>query len=288
MRDSARPAYARYGRLETAAGSALLIIAALSFAFPIIWSTLSSFKSTGSIATTRYPLSLWSFLPPSPTLENYSYLFGPLNFQKNLANTLIVSACQVTLSVIASTLAGYAFGRLRFPGRDLLFALVLSSTFAPPEVILVPLYQVVTGLGLTSTYAGLFLPFICQPFGIFLMRQSFMQIPTELDDAARIDGATTWQLFWMISLPNVRSALATLVLIQFIWSWNAYMWPLVIMQDTSKQIAQVTLTAMRSSQNFPMDGPLFAGITVMTIPLVVLAIALQKYYVRGLLTSGIK
>ncbi len=253
-----------------------------------MWSTLSSFKSTASIAATRYPLSLWSFLPPAPTLENYSFLFGPLGFQVNLANTLIVSACQVTLSVITSTLAGYAFARLRFPGRDLLFVLALSSTFAPLEVIVVPLYHVVTALGLTSTYAALFLPFICQPFGIFLMRQSFAQIPDELDDAAYIDGATSWQRFWMIALPNVRPALATLLLIQFIWSWNAYMWPLVIMQDPSKQIAQVTLASMRSSQNFPMDGPIFAGITVMTIPLVVLAIALQKYYVRGLMTSGIK
>jgi ABC-type glycerol-3-phosphate transport system permease component len=288
MHDSEQPPHVRYGKLQLATGTALLVLATIAFAFPIVWSTLSSFKSTDSIAATRYPLSLWSFLPPSPTLQNYGYLFGPLDFQRNLANTLIVSACQVTLSVIASTLAGYAFGRLTFPCRNLLFALALSSTFAPLEVTLVPLYQVVTGLGLTSTYAALFLPFICQPFGIFLMRQSFMQIPRELDDAARMDGATTWQSFWMISLPNVRPALATLVLIQFIWSWNAYTWPLVIMQDPAKQIAQVTLAAMSSSQNFPMDGPIFAGITVMTIPLVVLAIALQKFYVRGLMTSGIK
>jgi ABC-type glycerol-3-phosphate transport system permease component len=278
----------RYGRLELVSGTAVLVLVAIVFAFPIVWSTLSSFKSTDSIAATRYPLSIWSFLPPAPTLENYGYLFGQLGFQINLANTLIVSFCQVTLSVMASTVAGYAFGRLRFPGRDLLFALALASTFAPLEVILTPLYQVVTGLGLASTYAGLFLPFVSQPFGIFLMRQSFMQIPNELDEAARMDGATVWQLFWMIALPNVRPALATLVLIQFIWSWNIYAWPLVIMQDPSKQVAQVALASMRSSQNFPMDGPIFAGITVMTIPLVILALTLQKYYVRGLMASGIK
>jgi len=287
MSDGGSPVI-RYGKPETALAVAFLIVVTVAFAFPIVWSTLSSFKSTASIAATRYPLSLWSFVPPSPTFENYGYLFGPLGFQGNLANTLIVSVCQVTLAVIVSTLAGYAFGRLRFPGRDLLFALVLASTFAPLEIILVPLYQVVSGLGLTSTYPAIFLPFICQPFGIFLMRQSFAQIPDELHEAAHIDGATTWQHFWTIALPNVRPALATLVLIQFIWSWNVYMWPLVIMQNPSRQIAQVTLASMRSSQNFPMDGPIFAGITVMTIPLVVLAIALQKYYVRGLMTSGLK
>ena len=264
------------------------MVVAFLFAFPIAWATLTSFKSTPEIVATRYPLSWASFVPPHPTLENYGLLFGQLNFARYLGNTLIASSGQVILAVITSTLAGYAFARLRFPGRDYIFAATLLTSFVPLEVILVPLYQVVTGMGLAGTYPALFLPFSCQPFGIFLMRQSFSAIPQELDDAARVDGAGTWMIFRRIALPNVKPALATLVLIQFIWSWSAYLWPLVIMPDPKKQIAQVMLAGLKSSPNFPLDGPLFAGVTVVTIPLVALAIVLQRYYVRGLMTSGIR
>ena len=237
---------------------------------------------------TRYPLSFWSFFPPQPTLENYVSLFQELNFGRHILNTGIASGGQVLRVGITSTPAGYAFARPRFPGRDLIFGLTLLTAFIPLEVILVPLYQVVSGMGLTSTYPALFLPFAAQPFGIYLMRQSFSQIPTELDDAARVDGAGTWRIFWRVALPNVKPALATLVLIQFIWSWNAYLWPLVIMQDPNKQIVQVMLAGLKSSPNYSLDGPLFAGLTFVTVPLIVMAIVLQRYYVRGLMTSGIR
>ncbi|MCX8571498.1 MULTISPECIES: carbohydrate ABC transporter permease [Hyphomicrobiales] len=269
-------------------GSLSLLLIAFVFAFPVVWAALTSFKSTASVIATRYPLSVWSFFPPEPTLENYSALFTELNFGRYLFNTAIASGGQVILVVITSTLAGYAFARLRFPGREVLFALTLLTAFIPLEVILVPLYQVVSGMGLTSTYPALFLPFAAQPFGIYLMRQSFMQIPTELDDAARVDGAGTWRIFWRIAMPNVKPALATLVLIQFIWSWNAYLWPLVIMQDPNRQIVQVMLAGLKGSPNYSLDGPLFAGLTFVTVPLIVMAIVLQRHYVRGLMTSGIR
>lgn len=266
----------------------LMLAIAVVFAFPILWAALESFKSTADVLATRYPLSWKSFIPPRWTLEDYGLLFGEINFQRSLLNTLIASVGQVVLAVITSTLAGYAFARLRFPGRDGLFALLLMTSFVPLEVILVPLYNVVAGMGLTSTYLALFLPFACNPFGIYLMRQSFLSIPPALDDAARVDGASTWRIFWRIAMPNVRPALATLVLIQFIWSWNNYLWPLVIMQKPERQIAQVALASLQATPNYPLDGPLFAGATVVTVPLVILAIVLQRYYVRGLMTSGIR
>jgi ABC-type glycerol-3-phosphate transport system permease component len=265
-----------------------MLAIALIFIFPIAWAALESFKSTPDVLATRYPLTWKSFIPPRWTLENYGLLFGQIDFQRSLLNTIIASIGQVTLAVITSTLAGYAFARLRFPGRDWTFALLLVTAFVPLEVILVPLYNVVAGMGLTSTYLALFLPFACNPFGIYLMRQSFLSIPAALDDAARVDGASTWRIFWRIALPNVRPALATLVLVQFIWSWNNYLWPLVIMQKPERQIAQVALASLQANQNYPLDGPLFAGATVVTLPLVALAIALQRYYVRGLVSSGIR
>jgi ABC-type glycerol-3-phosphate transport system permease component len=267
---------------------AICLLVGLLFFFPILWAALMSFKSTPAIIAERFPLTWKSVLPTSPTIDNYVTLFTSIGFGRSLLNTMIASLGQVSASVIVATLAGYAFARLRFPGRDLLFALILSTAFVPLETILVPLYNVARALGLTSTYPALFLPFIANPFGIYLMRQSFAEIPVELDDAAHIDGASRWRVFWRIALPNVKPALATLVLIQFIWSWNNYLWPLVIIQNPNMQIAQVSLAALKSIPNFPMDGPLFAGATILTVPLVLLAIVLQRYYVRGLMTSGIR
>jgi ABC-type glycerol-3-phosphate transport system permease component len=273
---------------RTVFGAIALLLVAIVFAFPIIWSALSSLKSTDDVVKYRYPLSIWTFLPPFPTFENYTALFTQLNFGRTLLNTIIASGGQVIIAVLTSTLAGYAFARLRFPLRNTIFVILLLTSFVPLEVILVPLYEVVRGMALVSTYPALFLPFACSPFGIFLMRQAFQSIPVELDDAARVDGASTLKIFWRIALPNVKPALATLVLIQFIWSWNAYLWPLVIIQDPNMQIAQVAIAGFKSVPNFPLDGPLFAGVTVVTIPLVAIAIVLQRYYVRGLMSSGIR
>jgi len=280
---------ARLASVRRHTGTIVLIaLIGIIFVFPIFWAASSSFKSTDDIITGTYPLSLSSFLPVRPTFENYFYLFTELNFQRNLLNTLIAACGQVGIAVIASSLAGYAFARLNFPGNRLIFGLLLLTAFIPIEAIIVPLYRIMQWLGLVSTYPALFLPFACNPFGIFLMRQAFRDIPLEMEEAARIDGAGPFRVFLTIALPNVKPTLATLVLIQFIWSWNAYLWPLVIMQDPEKQIAQVAIANLKSIPNFPMDGPLFAAATAVTAPLVILSIVLQRYYVRGLVSSGMK
>jgi multiple sugar transport system permease protein len=269
-------------------GIASLVLVGGVFVFPILWAALLSLKSTHALITQQVPLTWGSIIPLHPTFENYRMLFGELGFQRNLLNSLIAGAGQVTLAVVTSSLAGYAFARLKFRGRDALFALLLLTAFIPVESIIVPLYQIVQGLGLVSTYTALCLPFAGSPFGIYLMRQSFREIPIELEEAARIDGAGPLRIFFGIALPNVLPSLATLILIQFIWSWNAYIWPLVIIQEPSRQIAQVAIAALKSVPNAPMDGPLFAAATAATLPLVALATALQRYYVRGLVSSGLK
>lgn len=278
----------RAAMLRRGAVIALIVLIGSIFIFPILWAVLSSFKSIHEIVTGTYPLSWRSFIPVRPTFENYTYLFGELNFQRNVVNTLIVAVGQVTLAVITSSLAGYAFARLEFPGSNWLFALLLLTAFVPVEALIVPLYRVMQSIGLTSTYVGLFLPFSCSPFGIYLMRQAFRTIPKEMEEAARLDGAGPLRIFFSIALPNVGPTLATLVLIQFIWSWNNYLWPLVIMQNPEKQIAQVAIVNLKSVPQYPLDGPLFAAVTAVTVPLIVLSIVLQRYYVRGLVTSGMK
>jgi ABC-type glycerol-3-phosphate transport system permease component len=203
-------------------------------------------------------------------------------------NTLIAASGQVTGALLTSTLAAFVFARMRFPGRDVLFAFTMLTAFVPFDVVVVPLYVVMRTLGLVSTYWALFLPFSFSPFGIFLMRQAFLEVPRELDEAATIEGASYLRIFWSIILPNARPALVTLALIQFMWSWNSYLWPLVIMQDPNRQVVQVTIAKFRTVANYPLFGELFAAAAAATIPILILFFLLQRYYVRGMLVSGMK
>jgi ABC-type glycerol-3-phosphate transport system permease component len=255
---------------------------------PFAWMFLTSLKATEDVFRYTSPLTWKTFLPPAPTLANYVSIFTTWNFQRDLLNTLIAAAGQVIGACALSTLAAYVFARLTFPGRDVLFAITMLTAFVPFDVIVVPLYVVMRSLNLVSTYPALFLPFIFSPFGIFLMRQAFMEIPRELDESARIEGASLLQVFWYIILPNAKPAIVTLALVEFMWAWNSYLWPLVIMQDPNKQVVQVTIAKFRTVANFPLFGELFAAATAATIPVLILFFLLQRYYVRGMLMSGMK
>jgi ABC-type glycerol-3-phosphate transport system permease component len=279
----------RRGRRERSVlGTAVLLGFGCAFAFPLVWMVLSSFKSTNAFLADAYPLSWKTFFPEHPTTSNYSYLFGTLGFGKNIVNTFIASVGQITGAVILSTLAGYAFAKVRFPFRGLVFAVCLAPAFIPTEAIVFPLYSVSQSLGLTSTYPVLFLPFVANALCIFLMRQSFAEVPDELLDAGKVDGAGPFRTFWHIALPSVKPAIATVVLVQFIWSWGSYFWPLIAMQDPTKQVAQVAMAGYTAGQNQPLFGEMFAAATVLTIPVVLLAITLQRYYVRGLMSSALR
>jgi ABC-type glycerol-3-phosphate transport system permease component len=267
-----------------------LAMTAIAFIFltPFVWMFLTSFKPTVDVFRYTVPLSWMTFIPPAPTLENYVSIFTTWNFHRDLMNTLIAAGGQVIGACVTSTLAAFVFARMRFRGRDVLFAFTMLTAFVPFDVVVVPLYIVMRSLGLVSSYWALFLPFSFSPFGIFLMRQSFLEIPRELDEAATIEGANLFQVFWHIILPNTKAALVTLALIQFMWSWNSYLWPLVIMQDPNKQVVQVTIAKFRTIANFPLFGELFAAASAATIPLLILFFLLQRYYVRGVLVSGMK
>jgi ABC-type glycerol-3-phosphate transport system permease component len=189
---------------------------------------------------------------------------------------------------VTCSLAAFVFARTRFRGRDTLFALSMLTAFVPFDVVVVPLYSVVRSLDLVSTYAALFLPFVASPFGVFLMRQAFLEIPRDLDEAATVEGASLFQIFRHVVLPNGRPALVTLALVQFMWAWNSFLWPLVVMQDRTKQVVQVTISTFRTAANYPLYGELFAASTAATVPILILFFLLQRYYVRGMLMSGMK
>jgi ABC-type glycerol-3-phosphate transport system permease component len=263
-------------------------LAALAFAFPFLWMLVNSLKSTTSILQDTVLFSWRSIVPTAPSFDNYRTVFGDLAFGHALLNSLVVACGQVVCSVVVATLAGYGFAARRFRGSKVLFALCMSAAFIPVEAILLPLYRLTEDMGLLSTSLGLFLPFVFHPLGMFVMQQAFSELPAEMFEAARLDGAGRFREFLRIALPNVLPGIATVVIVQFIWSSNNYLWPLVAMQDPSGQVAQVVLGSYQSVPNHPMVGEMFAASTVLTVPVVLVGVVLQRYYVRGLVSSSVK
>lgn len=265
-----------------------MIVIFVLFVTPFVWMVASAFKSQNDIFKDLFPLSIWTFLPNQPTLDNFASVLGERGLGKNLLNSAIVAVAQVVLTAVVCSMAAFAFARLHFWGRDPLFGLVLIAALIPFEVNMVPLYQVVRGMGLQSTYWALFLPWIANPFGIFLLRQAFLEVPRDYEDAAFIDGASHLQVFWHVILPLARPALVTLVLLTFLWSWNAFLWPLIVMQDPSKQVVQVAIAGFNAPEVIPAWGDIFAASTVATLPVLALFLALQRHYIRGMALSGMK
>ncbi|SMF59164.1 putative chitobiose transport system permease protein [Xaviernesmea oryzae] len=267
-----------------------LVIALILCCFlaPYAWIVASSFKNQLTLFNDVTPLSWKAFLPVGGTIENYQSLFKRTNVLTALANTAIVAGGQVALTLLLCSMAAYSLTRVSFPGAKIVFVLILLTFLLPIEALMVPLYQVVSGLGLSNTLLGVMIPWVASPFGLFLLKQAFEELPVELEDAARIDGAGHVRIFFSIVLPNVKVPMLTLGLITFLFSWNSFLWPLVIVQDPANQVIQVAIAQQGSPTQLPNWGETFAGATVATLPLILLFLLLQKYFTQGMTTSGIK
>ncbi|HEY0122459.1 MAG TPA: carbohydrate ABC transporter permease [Rhizobium sp.] len=268
--------------------SAIILIIVCCFLAPYAWIVSSSFKSQLTLFGDVTPLSWRAFFPVHGTIENYQTLFARTNVLSALLNTAIVAGGQVLFTLLLCSMAAYALTRISFPGAKLVFGLILITFLLPIEALMVPLYQVVSGLGLSNTLLGVMIPWVASPFGLFLLKQAFEELPVELEDAARIDGAGHARIFWSIVLPNVKVPMLTLGLITFLFSWNSFLWPLVIVQDPARQVIQVAIAQQGSPTQLPNWGETFAGATVATLPLIILFLLLQKYFTQGMATSGIK
>jgi ABC-type glycerol-3-phosphate transport system permease component len=269
--------------------SGLILVAVLAvFALPYLWIVSSGFKFQTDIFKDMAPVSWKTFLPIGAVMDNFEQLFNEKGVGRALANSLMVAAIEVIGALIVCTLAAYALTRIRFRGRGIIFALILATFMLPVEAMVVPMYRVISGLGIQDTLWAVALPGVASVFGLFLLRQAFEQIPAELDEAARIDGAGHIRVFWSVILPNVRTALATLILIKFLFSWNAFLWPLVAIQTQENQVIQVAVAHSAAPDYLPNWGLTFAGAAIATVPLVILFLFLQRYFVRGLATTGMK
>lgn len=250
---------------------------------PFMWMALSSVKGEGEIR--RVPPTWW---PEAPTLDNFRELFDRLDFAQFFTNSAVVAIVVTLGNLIFCSMLGYALAKFEFAGRKALFWLVLGTLMIPGMVTLVPLFVLVANMGMVNTYMGLILPFLAAPFGVFLMRQFFLAMPDELIDAARVDGAGEFRIFYKIVMPLARPALAVLAILTFLGSWNSFLWPLVVATTEDKYTLPVALALYSTGQNQTDYGLLLAGAVVVVVPVLVVFLLLQRYFVQGVTMTGIK
>ncbi|SDT57937.1 carbohydrate ABC transporter permease [Jiangella sp. DSM 45060] len=261
----------------------VLAVGVLAMALPFVWMVLSSVKPKAEV---RSIPPTW--LPETFTLENYRELFDRLRFPTYFLNSAIVAIVVTAGNLVFGSMLGYALAKLDFRGKRVVFALVLGTLMVPGMVTFVPLFVLVSNMGLTNTFPGLILPYLVGPLGVFLMRQYFLGLPDELIQAARVDGAGELRIFWSVMLPLTGPALATLGILTFLSSWNNFLWPLVVAQTEDMYTLPVALALYSVGQNATQYGLLLAGAVVVVVPVIVLFLAVQRYFVQGIAMTGIK
>jgi len=260
----------------------LVAVAAALTVLPLVWMLATSLAPPGAAGRGALPL-----VGVAPTLEHYRTLFTRLDAARAALNSTLVASSVTALSLLLNSLAGYAFARLRFRGRDALFRLLLAGMIIPGQVAMLPLFLLLKAMGLVNTYAGVVVPGMASVFGIVLVRQYVLSIPEALLDAARVDGAGEWRIYWSIVRPLCTPLLATLAVFSFLGAWNDFLWPLIILSDAELYTLPVALANLLGEH--VQDAELMmAGAVVTVVPVIVVFLALQRYYIAGILRGGLK
>ncbi len=259
-----------------------LVLFALVSLGPLLWMASVSFMPTGEAS--QYPPPL---LPSAWTTANYHELFARTGMASHFANSLLVSLAVTLGSLLVNTLAGYAFAKLRFVGRERIFQVLLAALVIPAQVAMLPLFLLMKQLHLVNSFGGVILPALASVFGIFLVRQYARSIPDELLEAARIDGAGEMRIFFQIVLPMLKPVLVTLTIFTFMGAWNDFMWPLIVLTDQEHYTLPVALASL-SREHIQDIELMMAGAVVTVIPVLLLFLALQRYYIQGLLLGSVK
>ena len=269
-------------RMQTWLVNGALWAAAAITLFPLFWMVSVSLMPTGASSASPPPI-----LPAHVTFEHYRELFSSQHMGRYFLNSLIVATSATLLALLLNGMAGYAFAKLRFRGREGLYRLLLGGLLVPGQVTMIPLFGLLKYLGLVNTYAGAILPGVASIFGIFLVRQYALSIPDELLDAARIDGASEWRLFRSIVVPVLTPILVTLGVFVFLATWNDFMWPMIVLSDRDMQTLPVALAGM--SREYVQDNELtMAGAVITVLPVLTLFLALQRFYLRGIMVGSVK
>jgi multiple sugar transport system permease protein len=263
----------------------VLILASLLYFVPFIWSFSTSLKTLPETVG----FDLW---PDDPSLRAYREALSTFNFARYAANTAILATAVTLFNVFLASLGGYAFARLRFPGREILFMIVLATLMIPDQLRLVPVYQMlidfpVTGWNLISTYQGFVLINIVTATNLFLMRQYFLTIPRDYEEAAKLDGAGYFKTYWRIMLPLAGPALAAVTILQFQGTWNEFFWALILLQDEAKYTLSIGIAQFRF-QYQTLWPELMAASLIAIAPVVVIYVVFQRYFIAGVTAAGVK
>lgn len=261
---------------------ALLILGAIIMVFPFFWQVMTSFKDFAQ-ATTVPPV----WIPTEWHWENFAKVFEAMPFAQMFGNSVLITVVRTLAQVIFCTMAGYAFARMQFPGRNILFVLFLSVLMIPGQLFLLPQFEIMKTLGLIDTLAAIVLPGLISAFGTFLMRQFFMGLPRDIEEAARIDGANQWQIFWRIMVPLAKPGIIALTVFMVLGAWNEMLWPLIVTTSSENMPLTVGLTTLKGMNvtDYPM---LMAGSLLATLPMVLVFMVLQRQFIQGIAFTGSK
>jgi len=258
----------------------ILFLGGLGMIFPFVWMIASSLKQASEI----YSLSL---VPANPTVDNYRTVLQETEFVRWFANSLIIAAITTVSVAFFDSLAGYTLAKFQFPGRQLIFLMILSTLMVPTEMLVIPWYLMSINLHWSDSYWGIMFPGVISAFGVFLMRQFFSSVPNELLDAGRIDGFSEFGLFWRIALPLVKPALAALCIFTFLGNWNAFLWPLIVTRSTEMRTLPVGI-AFFSSESGSAFELIMTAAALGTLPVLIIFAIFQKQIIRGIALTGLK
>jgi multiple sugar transport system permease protein len=272
--------------LVRSAGNTALVLLALLWLAPGFWALVTSFKITPRILD---PVPFW--LPVPATFDQYvGVLSGTRSAAMTIAigNSTLVSVLTTLGTVAVCALTAYPLARMTFPGRDILFGVIVGSMMVPNVITIVPLYLLMVDLGWLNSYQALIAPSMCSGFGVFILRQFFLSMPVEIEDAARIDGAGSWQIFTRLLLPLSKPALGALALFTFMASWNDFTWPLIVMTKVERFTLPVALSLIRGNYQADSFGPIMAGAVISAIPLLIVFLVANRQIIEGVQFSGLK
>ena len=261
---------------------ATLGLGAIVTLVPLVWMVSASLMPAGESNAMPPP-----FFPRTVTFEHYAHLLSGLNLTRHLANSTVIAVLTTLLSLVVNSMAGYAFAKLRFPGRERLFRWLLAGLVIPAQVAMLPLFLLLKGMGLVNTMWAVIIPGLASVFGIFLIRQYALGIPNDLLDAARVDGAGEFRIFRTVVLPVLRPILGTLAAFTFLSSWNDFMWPLIVLSDDRKYTLPVALANL-SGEHVQDTELMMAGAVLTILPVILVFLALQRSYIRGIMMGSVK
>ena len=249
---------------------------------PLVWMVSVSLMSPGEASTYPPPL-----LPSQVTFANYRELFAQTGMGRYLANSVVLTAAVTLASLLVNVAAGYAFAKLRFAGRDRIFKLLLGALVIPSQVAMVPLFLLLKHLGLVNTYGGVIVPALASIFGIFVVRQYALTVPDDLLEAARIDGASEFRIFHAVILPMLQPIVVTLAVFTSLGTWNDFMWPLIVLNDSELYTLPVALASL-SREHVQDNELMMAGAVLTTLPVLLVFLVLQRYYIQGITLGSVK